>query len=384
MMLRSLLLFVSLCVVLPTQEVTDLVLGTWNIEFLGADAKFRRDTEARSADDVAAIGHKVKQLGVSLLAVQEISGQAVLDVVARAAGSNWRAILGTSGAWDDKKTQQGVGFLYDSSVLDLLYAEELLDFPSELDGVSVFHRKPVTAALRHRSTGCDFRIVVVHLKAGQKDRDQQKRRAEATHLRSWIDQLLSDQQEDHDIVILGDFNSSYGDVPEQLLERDGAMQYLDHQTPSPTIVHFDTPIDQLCVAKQFRELQRNSLTVHGVQGTAERLQWRKTYSDHFPVTARLTPLADDDPDKTFSHGGPEQVLPTTRRAVASTEASGDANTLQWPPTPGLHVEMYVDGRIVEGTLIHLPIERGWVVIDPGQGAIGWPMEKVSWLRVPPK
>src|SRR5690606_39571389 len=146
-MLRSLLLFVSLCVVLPAQQVTDLLIGTWNIEFLGADPKFRRDTEPRSADDLIAIGHKVKQLGVSLLAVQEISGQAVLDVVARAAGSSWRAILGTSGAWDDGKTQQGVGFLYDSSVLDLLYAEERLDFPSELDGVAVFHRKPVTAAL---------------------------------------------------------------------------------------------------------------------------------------------------------------------------------------------------------------------------------------------
>src|SRR5690606_8649987 len=156
--------------------------------------------------------------------------------------------------------------------------------------------------------------------------------------------------------------------PEQVLERDGTMQYLDHQTPAPTIVHFDTPIDQLCVSKHFRELQRNSLTVHGVRGASERLQWRKTFSDHFPVTARLTPLADDDPSATFSQGGAEQVLPITRRAGSTTAARGDTRTALWPPVPGAQVEMYVENRLVKGTLIHLPAERGWVVVDSGKGA----------------
>ena len=381
MMLRFVLLFVSLCVVLPAQQVEDLLLGTWNIEFLGADPQFRRDTPPRSDEDVAAIGKKVRELGVSVMAVQEISGQAVLDAVATAAGPSFRAVLGTSGAWDDGKTQQGVGFLYDNAVLDLLHAEELLQFPSELDGVSVFHRKPVTAALRHRKTGCDFRIVVVHLKAGQKDRDQQKRAAEASYLRQWLDQLLSNPNEDRDVVILGDFNCSYGDEPERIFEQGGSWQYLDHTVKAPTIVHFDTPIDQLCVMKEFRELQRNSLHVHGVTGDTERLVWRKTYSDHFPVTARLTALADDDPTASFWHGPSEQVLPTTRRKPAADGIPPVAGkAASWPPAPGSLVEMYANGRLVKGTLIQLPSERGWVVVDHGQGAIGYPMEQVAWLR----
>ncbi|MGK0155960.1 MAG: hypothetical protein ACI9SE_002927, partial [Neolewinella sp.] len=35
MMLRSVLLFVSLCFALPAQAVEDICIGSWNIEFLG-------------------------------------------------------------------------------------------------------------------------------------------------------------------------------------------------------------------------------------------------------------------------------------------------------------------------------------------------------------
>lgn len=381
MMLRSLLMLLSLVVLLPAQQAEDILLGTWNIEFLGADSKFRRDTPPRTDADIAAIGKKVRELGVAVLGVQEVCGQAVLDAVAAGAGPSWRAVLGTSGAWDDGKTQQGVGFLFDSSVLDLVHAEERLDFPSELGGVSVFHRKPVTAALRHRATGCDFRIVVVHLKAGQKDRDKQKRREEALYLRSWLDGLLQDETEDHDIVLLGDFNCSYGDEPEQILEAGGALLYLDNPGLQATIVHFDSPIDQLCAARDFRELQRNSLTVHGVKGKDERLAWRKTYSDHFPVTARLTPLADDDPAARFAHGPAMQLLPVARRPrthVAQQSAASQA----WPPAPGTLVELLVDGSTVRGVLVHLPAERGWVVIDSGHGVVGYPMDQVRRLHVP--
>lgn len=377
MMLRFLSLFVSLCFLLPAQDVKDMLIGTWNIEFLGADPKFRRDTPPRSAADVVAIGKKVRDLGVAVLGVQEICGEKPLQAVAKAAGPTWRAVLGTSGSWSDGKTQQGVGFLYDSSVLALVHAEELLNFPSELDGVSVFHRKPVTAALRHRATGSDFRIVVVHFKAGQKDRDKQKRRAEATHLRQWVDQLLQDPNEDHDIVILGDFNSTYGDDPELVFEGGGVMQYLDQAKAAPTIMHFDTPIDQFCVAAEFRELQRNSMTSHHVVGSALRLKWRKTYSDHFPVTVRMTPLMDDDPAATFHRGPAAQVLPTTRRRPAV----GVHDKAVWPPRPGMQVEVCVDGTIRKGRLVKLPAERGWVVIDQGSGPIGWPMDRVRWVRV---
>ena len=139
-------LFALACTALPAQEATTLKIGTWNLEFLGADPKYRRDTPPRDAADYQKIGAYVKQLGVAALGVQEICGSEALEKVAVAAGPTWRAVLGTSGQWTDGKTQQGVGFLYDTAMLTLLHCEELLDFPSELDGVNVFHRNAANRA----------------------------------------------------------------------------------------------------------------------------------------------------------------------------------------------------------------------------------------------
>lgn len=360
-----------------TPPETSIKIGSWNLEFLGADPKFRRDTPPRAPEDLAAIGNKIRELGVSVLGVQEICGAGVLDQVAEATGPTWRAVLGTTGQWDDGKTQQGVGFLYDSGVLQLVHAEEFLDFPRQREDVSVFHRKPVTACLRHRSAGFDFRIVVVHLKAGRKARDLNKRRVEAKTLREWVDKLRAKPGEDQDIVILGDFNCSYGDEPERVLEAGSVMQYLDQQ--APTIMHFDTPIDQVCVAKGFAEVRRDSMKSHAVMGEAERLQFRKIYSDHFPITVRLRARADDDPNATFSRGPAAQVLPTNRRPRGAVVAAAAS----WPPPVGTKVQVLTISRQMHtGKLLKpLPREAGWVVLEGQDGILAFPMKQVQWARV---
>ncbi len=376
MMLRAVLLLSLACAALPAQQVTELQIGTWNLEFLGADPKYRRDTPPRSDEDYQQIGAYVKELGVAALAVQEICGSAPLEKVAAAAGPTWRAVLGTSGQWTDGKTQQGVGFLYDEARLELLHCEELLDFPAELDGVNVFHRKPVTACFRHRATGADFRAVVVHLKAGRKDRDLQKRRAEAGKLREWIGALQRRRGEDPDIVLLGDFNSTYGDDPERLLEQGGALQYLEHEEARPTILWFDDPIDQMAVGRGFDELRGSALTSHAVRGEQERLRFRKTYSDHFPCTATLRLRGDDDEAATFSKGPRSQWLPVTTRGESQAKAA------RWPLPVGAEVVVTLRGGEqplrYEGVLSKpLPEERGWVVLDVQGRSFAFPMVSVQ-------
>ncbi|MFN3240375.1 MAG: endonuclease/exonuclease/phosphatase family protein [Planctomycetota bacterium] len=378
-MLRLLSLLALLLAAVPAQEAVPLKIGTWNLEFLGADPKYRRDTPPRTDEDYARIGAFIRELGVSALGVQEICGQQPLDKVAAAIGPTWRAVLGTTGQWSDGLTQQGVGLLYNSAQLQLLHCEELLDFPSERDGVNVFHRKPVTACLRHFGTGADFRIAVVHLKAGRKDRDKQKRRAEAQTLREWVDRLQRDPDEDPDIVILGDFNCTYGDAPEQILEQDGAMQYLDQQRPSPTILWFDTPIDQFAVGRGFAEIRRDSLVAHAVDGEEQRSAFRKTFSDHFPCTVVLDLNGDDDPQATFARGPATQVLPLSRRPkAAATAPSAPA----WPPAVGTTVVVYAGEQTYTGELLRsLPREHGWVVIAVDGKPRGFPMQNVRYVRI---
>lgn len=384
--LRPLLAWLWLLSLLPAQQATRFGIGTWNLEFFGAPPHLRNDTPPRTDDDVAALGRRIRELGVAVLAVQEICGERALQQLVAAIGPDWRYVLGTTGAWDDGQTQQAIGFVYDGAVVELLAAEELLDFPREIGGVAVFHRKPVTACFRHRASGCDFRLVTVHLKAGQKGADEEKRRLEATRLRAWLDGLLASRGEDPDVAVLGDFNAAPGAEPEQILDRGGAFADLVPQRRVTSIVHFDAQIDHIEAARGFAELQRDSLVVHAVDGDEARRAFRKTYSDHFPLTAMVAADRDDDPDATFALGPPAQRLPLHVRPSAATAAATDAAHAAWPPAVGARVLVRTSLEVLDGTLL-APVPEGpggWLVVDVGDHRIAAvPLANVLALRLAP-
>jgi len=357
---------------LTAQRLVTFRVGTWNLEFLGAQGNFRNNLPLRTDADHAAIGRKIHELGVCVLAVQEVNDEATLKKVAAGAGPSWDAFLGTSGGWDDQKTAQRIGFVYDQNVVDLVFAEELLQLPREFEGSPIFHRVPVTAVWKHKASGCDFRLVTVHLKAGQKADDQKKRRGEAMALSGWLDTLAQQPNEDPDVVLLGDFNSTYGTDPEQILEQSGLRKYLDQTSASPTIMHFADPIDQIVVGNGCVEVRRNSLSVASDFGALTKDAWRQTYSDHFPVTFQLRGSIDDDPQATFSRGGPEQVLPLTRRprpgpGVPAPNVPGRelGKPGPWLFVTGRRVHVFAGGVEHTGTLLRDVASdgTGWIVLD---------------------
>lgn len=385
-------LLVALFASLSLLAQTNFRIGSWNLEFLGADPSFRRDTPPRDDDDYAAIGKKLVELGLCVVAVQEINGEAPLLQVAAGAGPAWRVLLGTSGGWDDGKTAQNIGFVYDSAAVELLQAEELLQLPRKVDDVPIFHRVPVTACFRHKATGCDFRLVTVHLKAGQKDPDAVKRKLEATQLGLWLEGLRRDAHEDGDVFVLGDFNCNYDSEPPRLLAANGALADLRGAAPKASILHFDETIDHILAAAACAEADPRSFTVHAVDGAAARQAWRKTYSDHFPVSVTLLANGDDDPGAAFTIGAPEQRLPLSRRpALAATQSPSPAaiNLVpagQWPLAVGARIELEtIDAsRSYSGRLLApLPVgPGGWVVIDGPDGRLAFPFERIRLLRLP--
>lgn len=361
---------------LTAQRLTTFRVGTWNLEFLGAQGNFRNNLPPRTDADHAAIGRKIQELGVCVLAVQEVNDEATLKQVASGAGPSWTAFLGTSGGWDDQKTAQRIGFVYDQNVVDLVFAEELLQLPREFEGSPIFHRVPVTAVWKHKASGCDFRLVTVHLKAGQKADDQKKRRGEAMALSGWLDTLAHQPNEDPDVIVLGDFNSTYGTDPEQIFEQSGLRKYLDQTSASPTIMHFADPIDQVVVGDGCREVRRNSLLVTSDFGGMTKDAWRQTYSDHFPVTFQLRANGDDDPQATFARGGPEQALPGHRRPrpgpgvpVPGVPVPGTGRELgkpgPWLFVTGRRVHVFAGGVEHTGTLLRDVASdgTGWIVMD---------------------
>ncbi len=359
-------------------------IGTWNLEFLGAEGNYRNNLPPRTDADYAAIGKKIVDLGVAVMAVQEINDEATLRKVAAGAGSTWQVLLGTSGGWDDGKTAQSIGFLYDRTTVDLLSAEELLVLPRTFEGQPIFHRVPVTACFRHRASGCDFRAVTVHLKAGQKAQDEQKRRGESLALAKWLDELRSNPAEDSDVVVLGDFNSTYGTDPERNFEATQQRRYLEHKVSTPTIMHFPEPIDQVVVSTLFLELRADSLLVDNDCDGMAREVWRQCYSDHFPVTVTIAAHSDDDASSTFCRGAPEQALPRLREVAPPTPPAPIViRSDNWPPKIGQMIRVLATNKLHEGRLLRDVPQGpgGWVVLDVNGQTVAVPWSQVYSLVV---
>lgn len=374
---------------LAAQQPTVWKVGTWNLEFLGAPGPLlRNETPPRSDDDYAAIGRKIADLGVAVLAVQEVNDKATLRKVAAAAGPTWHVLLGSTGTWDDGVTAQRIGFVWNAAAVELLHAEELLQLPRRFEGAPIFHRVPVTACFRHEASGCDFRLVTVHCKAGREQADEHKRRAEATQLAQWLDALAADAHEDRDVLLLGDFNASSGSEPERLLERSGARTWLEPRTKGPTVLHFAEPTDHAVGATGFAELQRDSLVVERDRGGLSREAWRKVYSDHYPVVVTLAARGDDDPEATFARGPAAQALSTTARLaapVAGATPEGRTRGAVWPPPVGAVVWVTTaDAKRLEGRLLQdVPSgPGGWLVFEQDNGqVIALPWSQIALLRV---
>ena len=296
-----------------------LRVGTWNLEQLG----WRKDPP-RPADAHAKIARWIRELGVDVLAVQEIGGPEPLRAIAAELGPRWAFVLGSSGTFTARETGEttriSVGFLWNDARVELLQAEELGGFPRKIDKIDVFHRVPVSAVFRDREQGFDFRAVTVHLKAGRGADNERKRGLEARQLAEWFDGLRRDPKEDRDVLLLGDYNHTFGDGAMGELTRGGVLEVLDdaNARKTPTILHFPEPIDHIALSPELRrgEYVKASSTVHDRLAQESREAWRAVYSDHLPVSATFRTAGDDDPDARFRPADPKHRLEPVRAAPA--------------------------------------------------------------------
>jgi hypothetical protein len=127
---------------------------------------------------------------------------------------------------------------------------------------------------------------------------------------------------------------------------------------------------------------------------ADRSAWRKTYSDHYPVTVRVDAAVDADPAAQFSRGAPEQTLPVglrpaPARATAAAIATAGATTPRegprdWPPAVGAAIQV----RIMDGThyigRLHQPLPEGpngWLVIEAEGSLRAVPWHQIAWINL---
>jgi endonuclease/exonuclease/phosphatase family metal-dependent hydrolase len=268
-------------------ELKPLRLGAWNLEHFGS-----RNDPPRTEEDMQAIADYIRGLDVQVLAVCEINGEKPLQDLIKRIGPGWKFVLGTSGNVG-QEGQVAPGVLWDDSRVEMLGAGELSELSEHGSSGLVFHRAPVVAAFRDRAGGPDFRVVSVHLKAGRAPEDFDRRTAEGKSLRAYLEKLVSQENQDDDIVVLGDFNHDPSAGEADAWTDGGFAKFLNGRGRS--IIHFDRQIDHAVPLGTFEEIRVGSFEINNRDGLADAKKWRNTYSDHFPVTVQLEAVPDDDP-----------------------------------------------------------------------------------------
>jgi hypothetical protein len=276
-----------------------LRIGAWNLEFFGS-----RKDPPRTKEDVQAIADYIRRLGVVALVLTEVDGEGPVRELCRLIGPTWKSIVGSSKKGGNAAApEQAVAIIWDDARLDLVSGGELRQMPRSLEGLPIFHRLPVSAALRDRRGGPDFRMVGVHFKAGRDPDSNRKRQLEIGEVRRYLDELRARESEDRDVVLLGDFNSG-DDFPEaKTLTAGREFSYLTKPGGGTTIIHFNRQIDHIVPAADFKEIQAGSFDIHNREGLANREAWRNRYSDHFPISVSVSQTPDDDPKAAFSPPG---------------------------------------------------------------------------------
>jgi endonuclease/exonuclease/phosphatase family metal-dependent hydrolase len=150
-----------------------------------------------NATDIEALFTLLKGLDLELLAVEEIVDPKLLGEMAKKyLGEEYEMIYSTAGG------SQKVGFLYDSSVLELIgdpetYASLLLKPNSRL-------RPAFRAYFKSKPNGFDFHAIVVHLKASPRGWGPRKQQLDKLEE---ILQSLPEESKDNDIILMGDMNN---------------------------------------------------------------------------------------------------------------------------------------------------------------------------------
>lgn len=306
-----------------TGQSSHIRVGVWNIEALSATAK-RGFPELqgssalppRSSEDLKAIADYLKdEVEADALMVTEIEADgdestdsrpqsAQLNEICEHLGSNWRYFLGHTGG------KMRLGFLFNEDRVRLKKLVNLEAEPFNVSGKDVFDRDPFIVwfdVIEEEEPHSDVLLICLHLKSQQKPFRHNRMAAIAKLLGDVTDKNvrqalgLPSLTEEKEVFILGDCN----DASHQESGFKYMFDYLNgvgfsHLRPSsgpyPRTRFNGSQIDHIFASSQaISSIAPDSFKVHTVPNTDEENDaYRKTFSDHFPVTVDLVAAPDED------------------------------------------------------------------------------------------
>jgi hypothetical protein len=305
-------------------------VGTWNLEHFhnGTSRGFPENTQGgptyppRTQNDLTAIAAAIRDtLGARILILNEIMGEertvegetrsrsAELDALVAQLGPSFEYTIARSG------TTQRVALLYDTRYVRLNAATEIVVPYTEVQGKDIFARDPIMAHVTFLHNGQpqnDLLIVGLHLASGQhlnKNHD-----AAMALLRRKLDEARADgtvlPPGEFDIFLGGDLNASkFDDKLEQFfieMNQGNWAVLAGDNYPATRLAGVPlTPksyLDYLIVTRKTatqsgllgEEIAEPEATVHQELAHGQWDTFRRTFSDHFPVTTCVGVVADND------------------------------------------------------------------------------------------
>lgn len=300
-------------------------ITTWNLEHLGSYGRglggigsgylgLRTDNQL---EDISTFIRDT--LKSDIVAIQEVALNDIvygtksnekLDKIVEYLGEDWEYVIGSTGREEligTQKENMQNAFLWNTTRVNLIKSFDL-DIPNILVGKTrAFDRLPFAGYFEslnpNKPDRTDFLLVNVHFKSGQ-DNNENHLAAMVILEQSISPILKSNSVKESDRVILGDFN----DNPYDSRYFDFLYQYMDHKKYKDltTEAMGATRMDNNLTSIIDHVLVNSSIQIEMKNIEAEKYMpsedhdklaaWRKTYSDHFPITFEVKVVKDNDVD----------------------------------------------------------------------------------------
>ena len=307
-------------------------IGTWNIEHLSGSGRGLGGIGAgvlpkRSEEQLKEIANLIKnELKIDILAIQEVAINSIIDgkkisdaleVIRNELGYNWAYIIGESGLEDgislDLAHNLQCAYIWNTNRAKMI-KNFSLKFTNEVVGSkSLYDRLPFVVyfeALKNDIGTNDFLLINVHLASGQ-DNDENHLAAMIIIEQNIKNLLKNNHFKESDRIILGDFNDNpYTKENGEIKYSDFLYKYMEWKGYTDLVTRIigstrmdeklESIIDHILINKGIhsKHLVLNSFKKYMPSQNHEELaEWRKTFSDHFPLYFDIkVSNSDDDVD----------------------------------------------------------------------------------------
>lgn len=300
----------------PAQAAGCYVVGTWNLEHFGFGKsrgfpEMSGQIDERTPEQLDGIASAIRDtLQAKILVLNEINGRAgaassaeLDDLIARL-GATWAHRIAASGE------SQRNAIIWDTRFVEEIAHKEIFVGRKLVEGKDIFERDPLAVFFRFledEEPRNDLLVVALHLASGQEneknhDAAMLRLRGELRTLRG-NDPILPNSEDD--ILLAGDLNASPFEPPTEEFFKSfnrGNWKLLAAGPTYPATRVNGSQIDYIIVTRTNsrqvglwnEEISVPVAIVEQALAEGDMVQYRRDFSDHFPVTTCVDVVDDSD------------------------------------------------------------------------------------------